>query len=198
LADDPLLPVVWSGSKGEALSEDVDGPLASIDPFSRDFWMLEGNCIPWMDTLYWLDRVFGHGRLGVSIHYQPWWPGRKSKLSAFKAGMPGNYQEVGEVIAGAVGPPFVPRRFLETRKVCGGPNSGLWLLMVPRPGHSIDHHALATLGGLPIQIAADIRDSLLVALTLDEGELGTLLVHRDHPERDRLWELKAWLSAQAH
>ena len=119
--------------------------------FLSDFWMLEGNCIPWMNTLYWLDRLFGHGGLDVSIHDDPWWPGRKSKLSAFKAGMPGTYQEVGGVIAGVVGPPFVPRRFLETRKVCGGPNSGLWLVMVHRPGHSIDYHALATLGGLPLQ-----------------------------------------------
>ena len=169
----------------------------SIDPIFTEFWMLEGHGIPWINALYWLDRLFGYAFGGVSIHYQSWWPGREGKLSVFRAGLPGSYEEDAGTITGAVEPPFVLRRILDTRETCGGPNSGLWLVLAMRPGRSVDYSALARWGGPPLQLAVENRDSLLMALAPDEGGLGTLLVHRQHSERDRLFELKAWLAAQA-
>lgn len=165
----------------------------SIDPAFDQFWMVEGHGVPWTDTLFWLDPLFGSGFSELFVHFQSWWPGQRKKARAFDENLPGRYQEMSGTIAGAPRLPIRLKTILDARDACGGDVSGLWLIMLPRPGCSLDLQALAKWGGCPLELAVKTREDLLVSLSLDEGGLGTLLVHREHPERERLWDLRAWL-----
>jgi hypothetical protein len=168
---------------------DLPDPNSEYNRLLPDFWIVEGRNIPW--DRYTADLAPLFAAEASLVLYEPWWPGRRKRADAFRAGLEVPVEDLNGTLLARVPPHTGLTDVFDTWHHCGGANSGQWLIATPL----ISWDALAACirtglhTGPATFIATEVPEELQSALALDEGGMGTLFVRRDQPAFPALLQL---------
>lgn len=141
--------------------------------------IVQGSRIPWLEMSDILDNMAADLCGQRFITFTPWSPGGPQRAIRFDEAFPSAAQTEGrDYITWDPGSRFI-RRALELCDSLGGHNSGVWLLGAGQRSLNADDLSRAGLGADPVTAVAEaLTGSLTLCLSLDEGDLSTLLLAR--------------------